>query len=797
MRNLQILAAELLKRKELPIDFFTAINAPIFSDDIALHAAYLHQGILQYPYKNATKKGVTPFPRYYHDIAHASRVAFYIIPWANLYKKWNDITISDEDLKLLQITALYHDSGREGDGEDLWDCDSAEILFYYLSITLKVSDDKAMLFAKVIANKDHTPGKANFYEMTISSAGIVWQKRHSHCEKHIFLQLLQNADAIDIIRARKTFDASYLDFYKYIANKNKIAWHEMTLFISKARSLIALSGDAFCSSWRKSKFYCHEKCYDRILELLRNYQHLSFFVILYHGGKIIDDAQSLILLDDTPFNSDPSSPDYTSEKNMQIAMRDGKLFCRGVGMPSAKRIDHNTRDETNVVKELRKYCRMPNIPSAKGSLNKNGNPNRSISLLCSGAKPYSATGFLMLNPDVGHISDVFLRDGNTGCGKKKGMQSFRLQLNEHNQIMQGRLTSLLKTYKNGGVDDGWGDATCSYAYSEIVAHLGISTIPVEGVYFSSDDHIRFEQVSGIGKVLPMIRILEAHYLLQAYEYMIKQLPLEPCYDKIKKKKLSIYRYSQQDDTIVKVKMWDDDTLLQMWIVLSSVFFEGLKVDKAAFLLLESLETIKTLIIYNKNTFHLHFATKNPFDVKYAIQPLDQYYSFALQERINQIIIRKIQEKVSVFLQHAKNESEETYHLRLHALFSHPEINAKNLTTGFLKIDMVFLCDIFLLQFPMMLKEIEDIQRGVSRFNPMVMNQLAFSELQYQNLIDLAKADSYKEAAQSIQSVVLERKNEKILLKDTFHSWSHFFHTQKSERFLAVARQNYCLGTCAK
>lgn len=137
-------------------------------------------------------------PRTMHGIAHVSRVALYVMAFYHLYRS-QDLTISitQEDLKLLQIAALFHDSAREGDGIDYWDCESASLLYHYL-MQLGVPEEKAIQFAEVIANKDMT---SNYNKLVKDHDNVISWKNMPVQEKSIYMKLLHDADCLYFARS--------------------------------------------------------------------------------------------------------------------------------------------------------------------------------------------------------------------------------------------------------------------------------------------------------------------------------------------------------------------------------------------------------------------------------------------------------------------------------------------------------------------------------------------------------------------------------------------------------------------
>lgn len=62
--------------------------------------------------------------RKYHDIQHVTRAALFAFAYLNLYKLHRDeeaLNLTNEIVKLILIVVIYHDAGRLGEGEDLWD----------------------------------------------------------------------------------------------------------------------------------------------------------------------------------------------------------------------------------------------------------------------------------------------------------------------------------------------------------------------------------------------------------------------------------------------------------------------------------------------------------------------------------------------------------------------------------------------------------------------------------------------------------------------------------------------------
>ncbi len=127
------------------------------TDPIESHVAWAFEHIYSKPYKSYQySETSTTIARLHHGIQHVTRAAIYAPILANLYRRYGDLEalqLTNDDIHLIQISLLFHDSAREGDGEDKWDRESAALLGDYLK-NLKVQEKKAALLVEAVANKD-------------------------------------------------------------------------------------------------------------------------------------------------------------------------------------------------------------------------------------------------------------------------------------------------------------------------------------------------------------------------------------------------------------------------------------------------------------------------------------------------------------------------------------------------------------------------------------------------------------------------------------------------------------------
>lgn len=447
--------------KKLPDDSLSALSD--FQEGLGLdspiekHAAFAFKYIYSknYPGNKA---------RDHHEIKHVSRVAEYALVFANLYRKHGDVDaqlkLTDEDIKLIQIAALFHDSAREDDGVDRWDEESATLLYIYLTRVLGVDREKASFIAEATANKDASPDVYRKISEDPNGETIWKNAEMPPASKNIYQKIIHDADCLDIIRARPAFDATYLDFYKEIAQKNTLAFKEMAMFITEARGLIELQGDSYqtLNANLKSK-YNNENAYSTIQEDIDTSKTMP---ILHQLGKELlplEELQTLALIDETPYQSSKGF----SDENLSAALKEGRVFMRGIATPSAVSRKH---EETLAALELRKTFREPSIETQSKKENrdkKSGNPSRSIAMAAFGSMSYSRSGFVVLDPSIDQIETVYGDDADTGRAKK--LKSGANNIKEK----QLALEKLHQKLQMGGFSRNFNGITI--AHNEITCHL--------------------------------------------------------------------------------------------------------------------------------------------------------------------------------------------------------------------------------------------------------------------------------------------------------------------------------------
>lgn len=284
---MSISLVELLQKKNISYNYF--INSKLrFNENIQEHAKWLFNTILSVPYPGSPD---TDIVRKDHGLQHVARAAIYVPIFANLYSQFqgeNLPKLTNDDIKLLQIGALFHDAGREAEGEDKWDCDSAALCYFYLTLVLNVSRSRAIQIAEAIANKDlHEDG---YFKLCENDGEIGWQIVQAPDSKSIYQKLIHDPDCADIIRVERTFEKEYLDFYQDIAASNPNALNILNETLNEVKAFIASQGDKYSEqNVDVKKQFEHENGFSTILELAdKDFKLLSK---LYH--EIVPDAPKI------------------------------------------------------------------------------------------------------------------------------------------------------------------------------------------------------------------------------------------------------------------------------------------------------------------------------------------------------------------------------------------------------------------------------------------------------------------------------------------------------------------------
>ncbi len=374
-----------------------------------------------------------------HDIVHVTGAAFLVVILVNLYARYGDQearALTSLVIKLLQIAALYHDSGREAEGKDYWDRDSGLILYYYLTEILKVDIELAKQLAEAVANKDAWRKDSIYYQLVDYAPGKVrWKRLKKNPELNIFRKVLRDVDCFEIMRIQE-FNALYLSFFD-ITLEFPSALEELAQVITEVQGGIVDRGDDYlCRNIKfRNQNFGHENAYQAIRDLfIKNETDIK----KSNADPLLFDRRDFyriipLLYNPAGFNEDVSLSHLPTEaifKNLlqnpwEKNLREGKLFARGIELPTmeippgiSKRTQKPKEPRTKLDFELEKIKRRPGKITRGGSLTKYGLDFRSTSRMGFKAGVFTHTGFVIVNPDRSAIHLVSPVNINSGKGKK-------------------------------------------------------------------------------------------------------------------------------------------------------------------------------------------------------------------------------------------------------------------------------------------------------------------------------------------------------------------------------------------
>ncbi|HLB41363.1 MAG TPA: SidE phosphodiesterase domain-containing protein [Gammaproteobacteria bacterium] len=626
---------DLLARKQLSPDLFSkedAIFRLALEDDISVHVAWAFKHIYSIPYPkshsvSSETKNHGSIARHIHGIQHVSRVALYILIFANLYRKYGDheaIQLTSDNIKLLQIAAVFHDSAREDEGVDQWDHESAIFLYCYLTRLLGVDRATAKLMAEAIANKD-VNASGYFVIDETPKDGIYWALESSQPTKNIYQRLIHDADCLDIIRARVNFDGQHLDFYKKFGT-NSFAFEELAYFIAEARNLIEIHGDS-CNRIKIDikKQYEHDNVYQATLQMIGE---KKYTILALLGNQLLElvTLQVMQLVDTTSY--DPNAG--LTEKNVRAAMWEGKIFARGIGAPSAwsEKPLKSGKDESLASTEIRKTKRRKGIPTTSSKMNrleKEGNPLRSVSIFGHGVAPFADAGFIIISPNIDDISKIYMTDADTGRGKKKWLKDAKHiipRLNRKDKKKQ--LTELHQRLKLGGSTLTFSNMERVSGHVEILYHIR----EFSAVYFSNDPNSYNTEVYKTPEASHLCSpILQAIFLRNEYKKV-----------DIQNAELPIFEYSSLHNTLRRIPQEEltDNCIKEMWLSMCSDYIKQRLVDFDDNKIYRmSVDDIKTLSMYR--------VMDNDYAKKHA--PADTNYDQTLRKEISDAIEKEKQKLI--------------------------------------------------------------------------------------------------------------------------------------------------------
>lgn len=493
-----------------------------------------------------------------HSMLHTSRAALYGLASINLYKMLspnfvmsNHRISTQEFTDFSQIGLLLHDSARQGDGVDYWDKESGENVYHYLTGTLNVDSDKAIVVAEAVANKDFknkniTP--TPFHSLSIDENNKChWNRRADFPGDELqsnLMSVIQFGDCLDIIRARDHFDPSYLSLVQEIGLDQPAAASAIKQLIKEARCLIEKQGMGRFSwdSKVQQQWLATDDIYLQTLQNIENPDnHFALLPALINGGQLLSADQVQKFDVDAIIKSRYASLSPT-DRELNSRKDAGMLWARMVDHPTQKadkepKANKKIIDESHASLEIRKTYRQPGIQTRGGYLNKNGNPDRSVSMIGFGSPVFAPAGFLIDSPPIEMFSSISKTDFDTGRGKKRNLTDAKYSKQE----LEAQYNELRRHLSEEG-----GVAEHNEGLLTITKFNGV--IYTQDPTFCNTDKQKMK-IKGHPNH-PASPILQALYLQHEHELQTGT-------------KLPIYEYKGLADVIV-TRSFTDDEIVELW-----------------------------------------------------------------------------------------------------------------------------------------------------------------------------------------------------------------------------------------
>jgi len=643
--TLEFDVTSLMKHKGLDPDIFSNSSISL-TDDLNKHLAWVFQHIYSKPYaldKNLDEK----IARYQHGIQHVSRTALYMPVFINLYRAFNSKEahqIDEDDSKLLQIAMLFHDTAREGDEEDLWDAESAAILFVYLTQTLKVHPEKAKLIAEAVCNKDQVPGE-EYYELVLKDQNITWVPVIKD-EKNIYQKVIQCCDAEDIHRARAYFMQEKLDFYQDIAKTNSDAFDISTNLALEARSLIALQGDTFKAYQDDIKLlYENKEAYQKTLGLLNQYPNQFKLIRHFFNGGALLPSEDLNISELKRPVYDPEKP--LVEDNLTALMDAGGVFFRGIKAPSAIREKKGYEPEILADLEIRKTLRRIGFATRSKKINnreKQGNPIRSLSLLGNGNGVFTPAGFVKFNPDLKDIVRISNSDIDSGEGKKIAYRQDNpdtVALTSEEAKLQ--IQELNLNSKMGNVEITYEDD--NFRHNEVI-YSKIESYDM--IIFTNDPNMSNLVVSSDTQT-------ENFHPQHQHAPLLQAIFLQNSYKTATGNTLPLAKHSGIHNQLKILEQPTEKALLVMWVEMCEDYLKkSMTIENMDFS--QKNELIKVMSMYGKTSFSAHLDGSPDFTINSADANYDDAFKTKLNAELDKLKIKIHQEITDNFIKKIKADN---------------------------------------------------------------------------------------------------------------------------------------------
>ncbi len=566
-----------------------------------------------------------------HGITHLAAVSFYVPVVVNfLARHGNEDAkkLTPDDIKLLQITALFHDIGREARGVDYWDHDSGLILYHYLTSVLGIDKEKAKMLAEAVANKDAE--SQGFYRTLVEyqEGKFCWGETVTIPPPNIYRTVIHEADCLDVKRVRHVFNASHMHMWEQ-AKQNETMLDELAQLVAEVHGGITERGEAYNDlNTAVKQRYSHANAYGAIKGIFikpeetleeKKKNSLDFergahyrLIPKLYDPEGFKDSMSLEQL--------PTTTVLSVKNDWESRMRRGELYARVIDRPTrfaklekkiSKRTNQPKEPETDLEFELRKLSRQEGIETRSGVTGKRGFPVRSVSMLGYNAATFAGVALVIHATTLDDINQLHTTSINSGRGKKK---EFRQEIKEakeksnrspdEEKAKKLERHEILLNYLKTGYDPIPKKESEKTGYNEVIMTLTyVSAILVSHSYKKKPEE----------KLLhPHADLLKAVYLQKACAARGKELP--------------ILEYANNPTTI-KEKVVTDEQVLEMWTAVCTHYLQQQKA-RGVNLSTMTVEEIQTRSIC---------ALEETEDIN-SYDAADKYYDETLKQGIRQAIV---------------------------------------------------------------------------------------------------------------------------------------------------------------
>ncbi len=433
-------------------------------DPIEKHIEWAHEHIFRVPYPEDAKshwRQRKADGRGYHDVGHASRNAFLIRVVINLYRVfdpqntvWPDVT--EAIVKMAQLTGVFNDTGRENDhGEDIWDSDSALILYFYLTRVLSLTHEKAAIWAEIVANKEFANncvalmrlGQQPFKRLVLRDTGevtFVAQKNPpDNPLQLLIINWLREVNCLELSRV-KLLKFDYLHFFTHFARHNEAALSALTKLYTEYCGLLLHENVLYpyqCDK-RSENPYESKSAYTAHVHALKQFSDFEILPTLYADGRLLP-LQETTLFRRYTYDSKLGLTD----ENLKAAYQEGLLFLRAVpliGEPFAidpkKKWLANGKLYTQSVaaREFEKGNRRlgRGTSDKPDRFEKEDNPGRSLSLISGASAVPGCVGTFYIAPPETPLEACFDRDAEFGFGKQQHFKTVKARQIDRNTLFQ-------------------------------------------------------------------------------------------------------------------------------------------------------------------------------------------------------------------------------------------------------------------------------------------------------------------------------------------------------------------------